>query len=247
MGAKMKRRLFAAIALACLSCALSSCGGKSFSQLMSIEERTKDKNNPANAFEIQAAILEYQKVVDQKVHASDRIAYYYKLLGMDYMERKMYGEAYKAFVSGIEISPQNPNLFYNAGLCAGYMSKAEIGLADGSEEKRLDCLSKAEKAYKRALEIDPQHDKTMYALAVLYVFELNRPADAVPYLATYMERNKNDFNSRFVMARVYYLQKRYDEAVGMYDEIMRLTGPDNLKQEAKNNRDAVLLEAETAK
>jgi len=202
----------------CILACLPSCG-KNFKDLVGLEAGARQNVEPATAAEIQAAILEYQKTVDEKVHASDRISYYYKMLGLEYMKKKMYGEAYGAYAQAIEISPQNANLYYYAGICAAYMSKAEIGLADGSEAKRQDYLSKAEKCYKRAIEVDPTDYRTMYALAVLYALELNRPEAAAPLIQAYIAKNEKDSNARFLLARVRYAQGRYEDAVALYDWI----------------------------
>lgn len=206
------------LACLCVLACLPSCG-KSFKDLVDLQGGARKNVDPATAAEIQAAIVEYQKVVDEKVHASDRISYYYKMLGLEYMKRKMYGEAFGAYAQAIEISPQNANLYYYAGICAAYMSKAEIGLADGSEAKRQDYLSKAEKCYRRALEVDPGDVRTMYALAVVYALELNRPDDAAPLLKAYLARNEKDVNARFLLARVRYAQGKYEDAIALYDWI----------------------------
>jgi tetratricopeptide (TPR) repeat protein len=223
------------LACALLFSFLASCT-KGYGDLAELERGSRKNLGPATAAEIQASILEYQKVVEKKVHASDRISYYYKMLGLEYMKRKMYGEAYKAFAQALEISPQNANLYYYAGICAAYMSKSEIGLEDGSDAKRLDYLSKAEKAYKRSLDIEHENSRTMYALAVLYALELSRPDDAAPLLEDYMSRNVKDVSSRFLMASVRYSQGRYEDALVLYDWIYSNSTLESEKRQAMDNK-----------
>lgn len=230
-----------AIILVCV-CALGALGafascGNQYKELYALEGgEGKADRDVAKIAEIEASILQYQKIVDQKVKASDRVSYYYKMLGLAYMRRRMYGEAYKAYVEALAISPENANLYYYAGVCAGFLAKAEIGLAEDTETARSEYLSKAEKAYKRSLEIEPANYRTMYALAVLYALELSRPDDAAPLLEAYIAVNAKDVNSRFVMANVRYAQGKYPEAIALYDEIERLSAVESERQAARDNR-----------
>ncbi len=220
----------------------SSCGAD-FKELMTLEGRLDRMNeSTTNVLEIQSAILQYQDLVKKKVQASNKIVYYYKLLGLAYVEKRMYGEALEAFSQAIPIAPENPSLFFYSGLCAANMSKSEIGLVEGSEERKRDYLERAERAYIRALELDPEHNRSLYALAVLRVFELGKPAEAIEPLERYMALNSNDFNSRFLYARALYSLGRYEDSASAYESILNLTGPENLKQDALRNRDAALKE-----
>lgn len=241
MEGEKKTKPAIAIACACAMAALASCSGE-YRGLYDLEGRTgKEEPGPAKVAEIEAAILKYKGVVEKKVKASDRVSYYYKMLGLAYMGRRMYGEAYKAYVEALAISPENSNLYYYAGLCSGYLSKAEIGLEEGSEARRGEYLAKAERAYRRSLDIEPDNVRTMYALGVLYAMELSRPDDAAPLIEAYVLRNSKDVSSRFLLASVRYAQGRYADALELYDQIQAVATLESERQAARENKEKVEL------
>ena len=83
----------------------------------------------------------------------------------------MYGQALEAFQSALQYYPDNQNLYYYVGICAGYMSHTALDYnATGSMEKKYNYLKLAETAYLRAIEIEPRYSRALYALSVLYLY-----------------------------------------------------------------------------
>jgi len=75
---------------------------------------------------------------------------------------------------------------------------------------------------------------------VLYVFDLERPEDAVPHLQHYLEISRNDVDTMFVLARAFFMLKNYQGALDLYDRIIILTTSDQKRIDAQNNRQMVL-------
>ena len=181
--------------------------------------------------ELEAGVRRYREEVDRKVKAADQLGVYYRMLAVRYMEMGMYLKAYEALEEARRLYPENPILFYYAGVCAARMSLAEAG-----EAGRLEWLSKAERLYRRAIALNPLHSESQYALAVLYVFELDRPGQAVGLLEGLLEREKKNVDALFLLANAYYRTGALREALATYQRIEGLELSDERRRQAAENR-----------
>ena len=80
----------------------------------------------------------------------------------------------------------------------------------------------------------------MYGIGVLYVFELDQPDSAIPYLERFLETQKRDSDAMFVLARAYYQTYQFDKAIVLYDKIISLDPNAEKTAEAKANKKVVL-------
>ncbi len=101
------------------------------------------------------------------------------------------------------------------------------------EQKRYYAL--AVSSYKRAIEIEPKYSKAISALSVLYLFELDKPQEAIPLLESVVEREQKPLQHLFLLARAYYMIGENEKAVSAYEKIISLTGSAEQKKEAENN------------
>jgi len=191
---------------------------------------------------LKAAIAANEKKIAQHVQDAGKTAYYWKILAIRLQDQGLHGDALDALERAIYYAPTDASLHYYTGVSAGVLAKSVHSYpgpgTDNTERNRYYLI--AEDAYLRAIELDPLYLRPRYGLAVLYVFELNRPEDAVPLLQRYLEISRNDLDSMFVLARAYYMLKRYQEAVDLYDRIITLSGNTQQRNEAQNNRQQVL-------
>jgi tetratricopeptide (TPR) repeat protein len=125
---------------------------------------------------------------------------------------------------------------YLIGLSAGTSARSDYF----SESEAAALFRTAEQAYLRAVEIDERYAKALYGLGVLYVFELERPDEAVPCLERFLDINKSDTDAMFVLARAYYMMENYEAAVGLYDRIIDLTKDPEKKAQADANKQQVM-------
>jgi len=181
--------------------------------------------------EIKSAIKSYQEEVDKKVKASEQLGIYYKMLAVRYMDGKMYEQAYKSLQEAIEIYPENPILFYLSGVSAARVAKSRIEGAPGQE-----WLERSEAFYLHALELDPIYIQALYGLAVLLVFELNRPEAAEPYLLRILMKEKKNTDAMFLLANVYYRSGRLEEALEVYSNIAETTKIEERARQAAENK-----------
>ncbi|TVQ39983.1 MAG: hypothetical protein EA384_05275 [Spirochaetaceae bacterium] len=184
--------------------------------------------------ELQQAIREFEEIVERRVEASEQLGVYHRMLAVEYIRRSMYGLALDHLQQAIEIEPENPVLFYWAGVAAGRFSKAMAG-----RDERDRYLERAEFYYRRAIALNPRYAGAYYALAVLYVFELERPAEAEPLLEEVLRRQSRNVQAMALLAHVYAATGRLDQAARMYGEVAETTDDEAIRREAIRNRDQV--------
>lgn len=196
--------------------------------------------SPDSINDLRKAIALYQKRVEQHVQDAAKNALYWKLLAVRLQDRGLHGEALEALEQAIYYSPADPFLHYYTGVSAGVMAKSVhiFPGRDDSERKRYFAL--AEDAYLRSIELDPRYLRPRYGIGVLYVFELERPGDAVPHLQRCLEISRNDVDTMFVLARAFFMLRDYQKAVDLYDRIITLTGDEQKRTDARNNRQQIM-------
>lgn len=223
------------LAVLCLLPFIISCGKlqnrHDLAVRMAAEENRADDDERIT--ELKADIRGVEKQVEKTLKAVRDKGTYWRLLGMKYMDYRMWGEAMAAFDEAVAIYPEHAPLLYNRALTAGQMA-----LSSDTPEMRMSYLARSENGYRRALTVDPRYTPTMYALAALLVFELDRPLEAGPLLEDFLKIERSDVNARFLLARVYMKAGMIGEALNLYDEIIRLARDqsDVIKAEDLYNR-----------
>lgn len=218
----------------------SSCG-VSNKRIIRMQKMEEGVGSPTTIEELKTAIEKYDARIADLQLSQSQVGIWYKILGTRYLDNKMYGEALKAFQSALQYYPDNQNLYYYVGICAGYMSHTALDYnATGNMEQKYNYLKLAETAYLRAIEIEPRYSRALYALSVLYVYELDEPAKSIPYLERVLDIEKKHTDAMFILARAYYSNYEFDKAVEMYDKIISVTTSDKKKADAEANKKIVL-------
>ncbi|WP_027727257.1 tetratricopeptide repeat protein [Treponema sp. C6A8] len=236
----MKKILFGLVISISLMTLFTGCikSNKTIIRYQKMEEKV---DHPTTIEELKEAIDKYENRVADIQLANQQIAIWYKMLGTRYVDAKMYGEALKCFQKALEFYPNNQNLYYWVGVCAGYMSHAAMDFSGtGSTQVRMNYLKLAEDAYSRAIQIDDRFVRALYGLSVIYVFELDESEKAIPLLEKVMEIETKDFNAMFVLARAYYENYEFDKAVKIYDKIISLTKAADIINAAQDLKKQVL-------
>jgi tetratricopeptide (TPR) repeat protein len=191
---------------------------------------------PQGIDDLRKAIALYEKKIEAHVQDAAQTGVYWKILGSRLIDKKLYGEAIEALEQAARYYPEDEAVHYLIGLSAGITAKTEYF----SEAEAASHFRIAEQAYLRAIDIDGRYAKALYGLSVLYVFELDRPTEAVPYLERFLDINKSDTDAMFVLARAYYMIENYEAAVGIYDRIIGLTKDPVKKAQADANKQQVM-------
>ena len=195
---------------------------------------------PDAIHELKRSIATYERRIARHVEDAAKNATYWKLLAIRLSERGLHGEALEALERAIYIAPEDPALHYYTGVSAGVMAKS-FHLFPGRENiDRIRHFTLAEEAFLRAIELDDRYLRPRYGLGVLYVFELDRPEDAIPHLERCLEISRNDLDTMFVLARAHFMLRNYQAALALYDRIITLTRDEQMRIDAQNNRQMVM-------
>ena len=184
--------------------------------------------------ELREGIRLHEEQIRATVQSARQLGVFHRMLAIEYINRSMFGLALEELDRAIRIDPENPQLFFYAGVSAGRFAKAML---DAAERERY--LLRAETAYRRAIDLDANHVNALYGLAVLYSFEMDRPEEAEPLLTRILERQTRHLQAMALLARVYAATDRLEEAARMYTRLADTTGDSEIRREALRNRDLV--------
>jgi tetratricopeptide (TPR) repeat protein len=191
---------------------------------------------------LRIAIAAYEEQIELNVREGAQTGVYWKILATRLADKGMHRDALDALERAIYFNGEEPTLFYLTGISAAVAAKSSLdfpGAKDG-EEGRNRYFALAESAHLRAIELDPGYSRPRYAIGILYVFELDRPADAIPHLQRYLELMSTDTDAMFALARAWYMIGNARNAVDMYDRIMSVTKDRAKREDAQRNREFVL-------
>jgi tetratricopeptide (TPR) repeat protein len=193
---------------------------------------------PATIEGLRKAIALYEAEIEQHIKETTKTAVYWKILATRLQDKGFHTEALNALARAVEYSPEEPVLHYLRGLSAAVVAKNSYDSlgAKGGLPQRDYYFSLAEQAYLRAIELDDSYGKPRYGIGVLYVFELDRPIDAIPHLERYLEILKNNVDAMFLLARAYYAAGNIQGAVSLYDRIPSLTKDPQKRSDAEYNK-----------
>jgi tetratricopeptide (TPR) repeat protein len=191
---------------------------------------------PQGIDDLRKAIDLYEKKLEEHINDAARTGTYWKILGSRLIDRKLYGEAMEALEQAARYYPEDETIHYLIGFSASSLARSEYF----SEAEAALHFRRAEQAFLRAIDIYGRYSKALYGVASLYVFDLDRAADAVPYLELFLDINKSDTDAMFVLARAYYVTEDYDRAVELYDRIIGITKDPVKKNQAEANKQQTL-------
>lgn len=234
-------KIFSRIIAVAFLCSLISCGisPKSIKRMQQMEEGV---SSPSTIEEYREAIKKYERRIADIDSAQRQVGIWYKILGSRYLDEGMYGEALKAYQNAVLYYPNNQNLYYYIGVCAGYMSHTALDYdATGDVSgKKYNYLKLSEEAYLRAIQIEPRYVRALYGVSVIYVYELDESEKAIPHLETLLSIDKAHIDAMFVLARAYYSSYEFDKAIAMYDKIIATTKDAQRKADAESNKQIVM-------
>ena len=188
---------------------------------------------------LRQAITLYETQIEQNVKEGAQTGVYWKILGIRLADKKMHRDAIDAFERAIQFNAEDPVLFYLVGESASIVAADSLPFSAGSIADRDHYTTLAESAYKRAIQLDADYARPLLGIGILYTFDLDRAADAIPYMERYMELFRNDIKGMFVLARAYYMTENYNLANDMYDRILSRSKDPSVRQEAMKNKEIV--------
>jgi tetratricopeptide (TPR) repeat protein len=188
---------------------------------------------------LREAIALYEKQLEQHVKDAAQTGVYWKILAVRFQDRGLHNEALGALEQAVFYAPQDPSLLYLTGISAARVAKSFLDFSGGGGgSERYYAL--AEDAYRKAIALDERYVRPLYALGVLYVFELGRPEDAIPVMERYLTLTTNDVDGMAILAHAYALTSRYEFALNLYDKILSITKDKTKRAEVEESRRQVM-------
>ncbi|MBN1413153.1 MAG: tetratricopeptide repeat protein [Spirochaetales bacterium] len=163
---------------------------------------------------------------------------YYNAVGLSLIDRGIYKKAYDYLLKALDIFPASGSLFYQMAVCTAYIGKSYIK-TDKNDKQGDRWIGMAENYYKKAIQLNPSHLDAQYGLGILYMFELNRPEEAIKYFLPIRESQSQNTDVRFALGQAYYMLGQYDNAIQMYDEILAVTRIRERIKRAEENKKQV--------
>jgi tetratricopeptide (TPR) repeat protein len=195
---------------------------------------------PRSVEDLRRAIDLYEQKIEEHVKDAAQTGVYWKILGSRLMDGKnpLYGEALGALENAARYYPEDETIHYLIGVAAGNLARSEyFSPGEQAEHYRV-----SEAAYLRALDLEGRYGKALYGLSVLYVYNLNRPAEAVLPMELFLDINKSDTDGMFVLAAAYYMTENYEGAAELYGRIAGLSKNKEVKARAEEFRRQVMDE-----
>ena len=189
---------------------------------------------------LRQAIALYEDQIERNVREGAQTGVYWKILATRLADRGMHNDALSALERAIYFNSEDPALYYLTGVSAGAVAKSIVGFSASAQREQENYYRLAENSFKRALEIDITYTRPMYGLGILYVFELDRPQEAITHLERYLQILTSDVSAMFVLARAYFMIENYSRAMELYDRIAERTKDRNIREEAFKNKDLIL-------
>jgi len=204
-----------------------------------ISEISPRRGPPETVEGLRQAIALYESQIERNVQEGAQTGVYWKILAIRLADKGLDNDALDAFERAIYYNSDDPVIYYLTGISAAKVAQKKIGFTANDREEKERYYQLSENAYLQALKLDETYTRAMYALAVLYAFELDRPEDAVFQLDRYLQIQKSDTSAMFVLARAYFMMRKYSSAIETYERIVASTKNNNIKEEAFKNMDTV--------
>jgi tetratricopeptide (TPR) repeat protein len=188
---------------------------------------------------LKAAIAAYEKQIELNVKEGAQTGVYWKILAIRLADKGMHRDALDAFERALYFKGDDPTLLYLTGESASATAASALDFSGNSGAERQRFQNLAESAYLRSIQLDATYAKPRLGLGILYTFEMNRPAQAIPHLERYRELMAKDLKGMFALARAYYMTESYDRAIELYDLIISQSKDPKVRAEAQNNKEII--------
>jgi tetratricopeptide (TPR) repeat protein len=188
---------------------------------------------------LRKAIALYEDQIERNVREGAQTGVYWKILAIRLADRSMHNDALAAFERAIYYNAEDPVIYNLIGVSASTVAKSIVGFSTNAQSERDHFFKLAESSYLRAIELDNTYTKPMYGLGVLYVFELDRSEEAIPYLEQSLRLYSTDISAMFVLARAYAVTGSYQKAIELYERIISRTRDQKIREEALRNIETV--------
>ena len=184
---------------------------------------------------LEEEIVRLEGSVEELVSSVRELGTFYKMAATDFFDGGNYLPALEYFEKAIPLQTENHVLPYYAALSA-----VNLGIAHADAATRSQYLEKGEFYYLRALDLKSNYSDSMYGLAVLYLYELDRPLDSLEYIEEYLAIKKSNIRGRFVKAGALVQLGDREAALDEYQWILENSDDSEEQRQARGNLESLL-------
>jgi tetratricopeptide (TPR) repeat protein len=173
-----------------------------------------------NAGQIEAAKAQYREAMRLRRDSADWIE-----LGECYAMAGDYVTARDMYQKAVDATPVSSEPVFQH-LLAGdefQLGTAYEGLAGEFPDQAVEYFSKAEAAYRRAIELFPEYEIPRTNLAAMLVSQ-RRYSEAIEECRAVLEENPESFSAHMNLGRAFYAQGQLDLALTEYQSALELDG-----------------------
>ena len=187
-----------------------------------------DGEEPAEIREIRKELNRWEDELNDAITAGRNTGRFYKSLGLKFLDYKMYGPARDSFSRSLEFSPESGRLYYYRAVALSRLALTRQNPADRMKEMTL-----VEQDYLRAIAMEADFSPPYLSLGILYIYELNRPFEAAPYLEKYVSVERSDSKGQLLYAQLLEEMGQLEKAVDHYNRVLDLPSTEEEKDQAR--------------
>lgn len=216
---------------------LSSCTSKKTKELANqVYETEEDRvNSDKRIRELTRDIKKVEKDLDELLDLYQKNGNFHRAMGIKMIHYKMFYKAYEHFNKALEFFPNSEMIHYYRGLSAAQYAKSQ-----DQDHIYREYIDRARISYEYSLELNPRFPKGLYALSIIYVYEIDRPDDAKPLLDRLLEISTREFDAMLLRSLLFERDGELNRAIDLYDKVLRLSENQKHILIATENRERVL-------
>jgi tetratricopeptide (TPR) repeat protein len=184
-----------------------------------LEQIGSSEEEPEKIREIRKEINRWEKELNDAITAGKNTGRYYRVLGLKFLDYKMFSPARDSFSRALEITPENGRLYYYRAVAV-----SRLAISRDNPAEKLEELTLAERDYLKAILLEPQFMSPYYSLAILYIYELSRPFEAEPYLRKYLDMERSDGRALLLYGQLMEQMGKPEKAMDQYTKLLALSG-----------------------
>ena len=166
--------------------------------------------------------LEAEEDIKNDPKSVSKAASAFETIGKRYVERKEWTPAIKYLKKAIEYGSGSGHVHYSIALA--YANR-------GVELQEKKDYLKAEYHYKRSIKVNPKSYDSIYGMAILYYYKLNKKEEAYSKLEYIIKKKPSYYRAKFALARFYYEENKQSKSLWIYRELYdELKSKPNSKQ-----------------
>ncbi len=188
--------------------ASTGCDVSSWQDIFTFKSIRSAKGNGIEDLEGEAE--EYEKLIDQRVDATNKLGVIYKKLGEKYLGRKAWNSAIDSFEKAIGYGNNSSIVHYYIGMA--YANRAK-------DISAKEDIRKAEFHYRRALKKNSKNNDASYGLGILLFYVKGNRREGFEVMKNLALKSRNYYQARFALGRFHYELGNPEKSLSIYEEL----------------------------